>query len=168
MESAAMTAEQQGPRLQQVRICSNATAVGIEIKEGSCLPPEYLIYTGISSKIPLPPLPTLKWGLGSQDPPIPVSQVHCTWAPLGWSCPCTRCSITVSSLDLACPLQWYSRLHNEADVTSCFHYALESQSTKGNKWESWQLTTPERFSRGHKLAKWKVFLNNKKDKSNFH
>ena len=28
-----MTAEQQGPRLQQVRTCSNTTAVGTEMKE---------------------------------------------------------------------------------------------------------------------------------------
>ena len=29
-----MTAEQQGPRLQQVKICSNATAISTEIKGG--------------------------------------------------------------------------------------------------------------------------------------
>jgi len=60
MESTAMTAEQQGPRLQQVRICSNATAVGTEIKERSCLHLEGLRYTGIFSEISLPPLQTLK------------------------------------------------------------------------------------------------------------
>jgi len=38
MESAAITAEQQGTRLQQVRISSNATAIGTEIKERICLP----------------------------------------------------------------------------------------------------------------------------------
>ena len=38
MENTAMTAEQQGPRLQQARTCSNATAT--EIKERSCLPSE--------------------------------------------------------------------------------------------------------------------------------
>ena len=43
MRSTAMTAEQQGPRLQQVKVCSNATAVGREIKERSCLPPEGLM-----------------------------------------------------------------------------------------------------------------------------
>jgi len=42
MESAATTAEQQGPRLLQVRICSNAGAMGTEIKERSCLPSEGL------------------------------------------------------------------------------------------------------------------------------
>ena len=36
MESAAMTDEQQGSRLQQARICSNATAMGTETKERSC------------------------------------------------------------------------------------------------------------------------------------
>jgi len=58
MESTAMTAEQQGPRLEQVRICSNAKAM--ETKEEVCLPLEGLRYAGISSKIPLPLLPTLK------------------------------------------------------------------------------------------------------------
>ena len=60
MKSAAMTAEQQGPIMQLVKICSNATAVGTEIKEISCLPSEGIRYTGISNEIPLPPLPTLK------------------------------------------------------------------------------------------------------------
>lgn len=32
IESTAMTAEQQGPRLQQVRTYSNATAIGTENK----------------------------------------------------------------------------------------------------------------------------------------
>jgi len=45
-----MTAEQQGPRLQQVRVCSNATAAGTEIKERSCLPSDGLTHTGIPSK----------------------------------------------------------------------------------------------------------------------
>jgi len=40
IESAAMTAEQQGPKLQQVRIGSNTTATGTEIKAKSCLPSE--------------------------------------------------------------------------------------------------------------------------------
>jgi len=60
MESAAVTAEQQSPRLQQAKTCSNATAMGTETKEKSYLPLEGLRYTGISSTIPLPPLPTLK------------------------------------------------------------------------------------------------------------
>ena len=64
-------------------------------------------YARISSKIPLPPLPTLKWGLqrdGSWAASLLVTQVHCTactWAPLGWPCLPTRCSITGSSHDLA-------------------------------------------------------------------
>jgi len=33
--------------------------VGTETKERSCLPSEGLKYAGMSSKIPLPPLPTL-------------------------------------------------------------------------------------------------------------
>jgi len=59
MESTGMTAEEQGPTLQQVRVCSNAT-VCTEIKERSCLLSEGLRYTGNFSKIPLPPVPTLK------------------------------------------------------------------------------------------------------------
>jgi len=64
MESAATTAEQQGPRLQQVRICSNTAAIGTEIKERSCLPLEGFRYAGTSSKIPTLPVPTLKCDLG--------------------------------------------------------------------------------------------------------
>jgi len=63
IESAARTAEQQGSRLQWMGIYSNATTIGTEIKERSCLPSEGLTYTGVSTKIPSPPLPTLKWGL---------------------------------------------------------------------------------------------------------
>ena len=60
MEIAAMTAEQQVPSLHQVRVFSNATAIGTETKERSYLPAEGLRYTGISSKMPSPPLLTLK------------------------------------------------------------------------------------------------------------
>ena len=109
MESAAMTAEHWTPRLQQVRTCSDATAMGTETKVRSSLPSEGRSYTGISSKITLPPPPTLKWGLGRGR-----SWLHTfwslrgtayTWAPLGWPCLPTRCSITASSCDLAFPLQ---------------------------------------------------------------
>lgn len=37
MERTTMTADYQCPRLQQVRVCSNATVMGIETKEESCL-----------------------------------------------------------------------------------------------------------------------------------
>jgi len=37
MENEVLRAEQQGPRLQQVRICSNATAMDTEIKERKLL-----------------------------------------------------------------------------------------------------------------------------------
>jgi len=47
-----------------VKIYSNATTIDTEIKKKSYLPSEDLRYTGISSKIPLIPLPTLKCGLG--------------------------------------------------------------------------------------------------------
>jgi len=58
MEGTVVTEEQQG--LQQVSICSNATAMCTEIKKRSCSPLEGLQYAGISSEIPFPPLPTLK------------------------------------------------------------------------------------------------------------
>lgn len=64
IESTAIRAEQQGPRLQQVRTGSNTTAISTEIKERIRLPLEGLRYAEISNKTPSPPLPTLKWGLG--------------------------------------------------------------------------------------------------------
>jgi len=42
MKSTAITAEQKGPTLQQVRICSKATAVDTEIKGGKGQDPAYL------------------------------------------------------------------------------------------------------------------------------
>jgi len=60
MENTTITAEQQDPRLQQVKICSNITDKDTKIKEKSYLPLEGLKYTKTSSKSPLPPLPTLK------------------------------------------------------------------------------------------------------------
>jgi len=80
MESATKTAEQQDPRLQWVRMCSNTTPTSTEIRERSCLPSEGLRYTEISSKMPIPPLATLTWGLGrggSQLQPDPVTQLYC-------------------------------------------------------------------------------------------
>ena len=38
MENTAMIVEQQSPKLQQVRICSNTAAEGTKIKETICLP----------------------------------------------------------------------------------------------------------------------------------
>lgn len=38
MEHIAMRAEKQGLRLQQVRVCSNTTVMGTEIKGRGCLP----------------------------------------------------------------------------------------------------------------------------------
>ena len=51
MESTAVTAEKQSPRLQQVRIRSNMATVDTETKERICLPLEGLRYTGISNKV---------------------------------------------------------------------------------------------------------------------
>jgi len=60
MESRAMTAEQQGPKLQQTKVCSNATAIDTEIKKGSYLPLENLRKTENPREIPLSALPTFK------------------------------------------------------------------------------------------------------------
>jgi len=108
MESTIMTAEQQDPRLQQVMIHSHVTATGTKIMERSYLPLEDPRYAEISRQIPLPPLPTLKWGLGRGGPLLHPSwslrYIACTWASVGWPCLPTRCSITGSSHDLVFPL----------------------------------------------------------------
>ena len=123
-----MPAEQQDPRLQQARTCSNATALGTEIKERSCLPSEGWTQAGISSKIPLPALPTLKWGLGRSGswlhPFQPLRCIACSWAPLGWPCFPTRCSITASGHDLAFPLNlWFLHRHSLAPKPRLVQFA---------------------------------------------
>jgi len=55
-----MTAEPQGPRLQQARVFPNLTTLGTEIKKRSCLPSEHIIQAEVSKKVLSPPLPTLK------------------------------------------------------------------------------------------------------------
>jgi len=116
-----MTAEQQDPRPQQEKICTNTTAVGVEIKERSYLPSEDLRYSGISSEIPFPPLPTLTWGLGScgswLHPFCSLRCTACTWAPLGWSCIPTRCSVTASGHDSAFPLQRGTKVSWRCELT---------------------------------------------------
>ena len=75
-----MTAEQQGHRLQQMRICSNATDVGTEIKERSCLPSEGLrAHRDLQQNAPYlhcQPLNDVCKGC-IVAPPILVTQVHC-------------------------------------------------------------------------------------------
>jgi len=105
MERSAMTTEQRGHRLQQMRISTNSSIIGTEIRERSYIPSKELRFTGISSKTYWAPLPTLKWGLGRGGSWLhhvcSVRYIACTWAPLGWPCLPTRCSITVWSHDLA-------------------------------------------------------------------
>ena len=64
MESTAMTAEQQSSKIlgySKWRLAQIQQAQ--KQRKKSYLPLEGLRYTRISSKIPLPALPTLKWGL---------------------------------------------------------------------------------------------------------
>ena len=79
---------QKGLRLQQVRTCSNAIAIDKETKRRSFIPLEGSRYTAIPSKIPLPPLPPLKRGLGRGGSWLQPFQsfrcIACTWALLGW------------------------------------------------------------------------------------
>lgn len=59
MENTAIVAEWHNPNLQEMRTSPNAAAIGTETKEENLLTsgrPQ----AGIYSKIPLPPLPTLK------------------------------------------------------------------------------------------------------------
>ena len=77
------------------------------------------------SRIPSPPLPTLKWGLGRDETRVhafwSLRCIACTWAPLGWPCVPTRCSITVSSCDLAFPWLY---LNLQIRGLQCFHLWL--------------------------------------------
>jgi len=85
-----------------------------ETNERICFHSEGLQKAGISSKIPSPPLPTLKWlgGLGRGGswlhPFLSFRYTACTWAPLGWPCLPTRCSITASGHNLTFPLHFQS------------------------------------------------------------
>ena len=69
----------------------------------------------LQKEIPSPPLPTLKWGLGRGGswlhPFWSLRSIACTWAPLGWPCLPTRCSIPVSAPDLAFSLH-HPRRHS--------------------------------------------------------
>jgi len=80
-------------------------------KERSYLPLESLRYTGITSKISIPPLTTLKWGLGRAGSWLhlfwSLRYIACTWVPLGWPCLPPTCSIIGTSHDLAFPLPWH-------------------------------------------------------------
>ena len=104
--------EQQDPRPQWVRIRSEATAVGAEIRKRSCLPSEGLWSPQIGRDLQRMYL-CLHWQPlnevweGENSWPNPSSHsgaFACTWAPLGWPCLLTRCSITVSSHQLVFPL----------------------------------------------------------------
>jgi len=64
MMESTTTAEQQNIDCSKWGLYLNTTVVDTEIKKSSCLPLEDLRRTGISTKIVLSPLPTLKWGLG--------------------------------------------------------------------------------------------------------
>lgn len=107
--------------IQLIRMSPNST----EMKETSCLPSEGLKCRGISSKTPLLPLPTLKWGLGKGGSWLhPFQSFRCiafTWDPLGGPCLSSRCSIIGSRYDLAFLLQSLVRT-----VWKKIHYYLLS------------------------------------------
>ena len=62
-----------------MRTRPNAAAMDTEVKEKSCLPSGGLKKAGIPSKIPLPPLPTLKWTEKQwiPAPSLPVAEGYC-------------------------------------------------------------------------------------------
>jgi len=72
--------------LQLIRMSPNST----EMKETSCLPSEGLKCRGISIKMPLHLLPTLKYCLGKDGSCLhsfqPLRGIACSRAPLGWPC----------------------------------------------------------------------------------
>ena len=99
------------PGCSKWRFAQVATAVGTEIKERSCLPSEALRYAGISNKIPLPPLPTLAWGLGRGGTSAhPLQSLRCTalhymhLSSPGLALPSHQV-LTISSHNLAFPPQ---------------------------------------------------------------
>jgi len=111
MESAATT-EQQGPRLQQVRICSNTATISAEIKEGSYLPSEGLKHTGISSKKFSLLQPTLRRRLeGGVDPGS---------TPSGQSGHCMHLSLLGPAFPPGAPSLLQA-------VTQHFHYTLRNR-----------------------------------------
>jgi len=78
MESTAITAGQQVPMLQQVRIYSlaNATAMGTEIKERSCLPSEGLQVCRNHQQDPLAPTTNPEM-MSGKSWILPITQRHC-------------------------------------------------------------------------------------------
>ena len=119
MESTVITAGWRSPRLQKARISPNAAAVDTETKEKKLLTlkrPQ--VGRDLQQDTSLP-LPTLKWGLGRGGswlhPFWSLRYTACSWAPLGWSCLPSRCSITASSYDLAFPLQYCAHTEGGQD-----------------------------------------------------
>ena len=116
-----------------MRICSNATTIETEIKEWSNLPVEGLGYTGISSKKFLPPLPTLKRGLGRGG-----SWLHTLHAPeLPWAG--LAFPPGAQSLDQATTLNFH-----HTSIISISQSVVEIQSLVLLRWIFWKwLTFPE-------------------------
>ena len=102
MESTAMTAEQQGPRLQQVKICSNATAISTEIKGGKKASPLQKASGIQGSPVRHPcfrchPLNEVWERVDPGSTPFwSLRSIACAWAPPGWPCLPTGCPITAS------------------------------------------------------------------------
>jgi len=160
MESKAIIAGWQSLWLQQVRTSPNAAVIDTETrgKKKAAYPWKASGRQGSPSKIPLPPLPTLEWSLergGSWFHPFwSLRYIACTWAPLGWPCIPTRCSITASSHDLTFPLQHvkYQRTHAAVWIAStillgreniwglCYALPMKCQvSDKPSHWVLWKI-----------------------------
>ena len=87
----------------------------------------------MSSKIPSPPLPTLKWGLGGGEswlhPFWSLRWTACRWPPLGWPRLPTRCSISASCHDSAFPLHHPSQ--NRAAFPRASHQNHQPKAMNG-------------------------------------
>ena len=135
LHNGKCNSESRVARLQQVRIHSDMTAIGTEIKEKKLLTfrrPQiyrYLQRDTFSSTAN----PKMKSGKGwILTPPLLVTQVHTPGHP--WVCPClpTRCSITVSSCDLAFSLQIVTEVFFSWCVFSAQLWFLQSVVWESN------------------------------------
>lgn len=121
IESAVTITEQQGPKLQQERTCSNATAIGRERKESAYLQETYS-RQGFPTRSPCLHYQPLHefWEGWVLAPPVLVTQVHAVhlWSkgvPLGWLYLLPGAQPTaVSGCGLALSLHTFLRLQHSS------------------------------------------------------